>query len=303
MISDDTYQGVRYFTGRKNLLPSVPVFSDRLLTCEVPALVPSATDAGRVVHRGAQTVLAALREMFLLDPVPHLMRQYVNARDTELRRNADNLSAAVAGLRTTDPVAFGRLTELVAGMPEYPIRRISSVGTELGDVQLVLREAGFHGTEHDVPARLLSDGMLRFLACGTALLSAPVADGGDERAPAQRHLVVEEIENGLYPTQAARVLRLMKEESERRRIDVLFTTHSPALLNSLTAQDHSGVIVCTRDPESGESRLTRLTELPGYVDLLAAGDLGDAVTKGRLPDAVRPRDTEVPGVEDFLRSL
>ncbi|MDX3454350.1 AAA family ATPase [Streptomyces sp. ME02-8801-2C] len=301
---DHKYRGVRYFAGRTAPVLGGAAYPDRLLTSQVPVAVPTTTEAGRLVHRGAQTVLTALREMFLLDPVPHLMRQYVNARDTELRRNADNLSAAVASLRTTDPLAFDRLTELVAGMPEYPIRRISSVGTALGDVQLVLREAGYHGTEHDVPARLLSDGMLRFLACGTALLSAPVVDGGDDHgAASQRHLVVEEIENGLYPTQAARVLRLMKEESARRRIDVLFTTHSPALLNSLTAQDHSGVIVCSRDPESGESRLTRLTELPGYVDLLAAGDLGDAVSKGRLPDAVRPRDTEVVGVEDFLRSL
>lgn len=294
---------LRHFTGRTSPGPIIRASADRLLTSQVPVLVPATSEAARVVHRGAQAVIAALREVFLLDPVPHLMRQYVSARDSELRRNGDNLSAVVASLRTTDPVAFDRLTELVAGMPEYPIRRISSVGTELGDVQLVLREAGYHRTEHDVPARLLSDGMLRFLACGTALLSAPVADGADEHGSAQRHLVIEEIENGLYPTQAARVLRLMKEESERRRVDVLFTTHSPALLNSLTAQDHSGVIVCSRDPESGESRLTRLTELPGYVDLLAAGDLGDAVTKGRLPDAVRPRNTEVAGVEDFLRSL
>lgn len=114
--------------------------------------------------------------------------------------------------------------------------------------------------------------------------------------------MIEEIENGLYPTQAARVLRLMKEESERRSIDVLFTTHSPALLNSLAAQDHSGVVVCSRDQESGESVLTRLTDLPGYVDLLAAGDLGDAITKGRLPEAIHPRDG-MTSVEDFLRSL
>jgi len=231
------------------------------------------------------------------------MRQYVNARDNELRRSADNLSAAVTGLSESDPAAYERLTELVAGMPEYPVRGLSTVDTKLGDVQLVLRESGYHGADHDVPARLLSDGMLRFLAFGTALLSAPVSDGGDGPFHAQRHLVVEEVENGLYPTQAARVLGLMKEESQRRSIDVLFTTHSPALLNSLTAQDHSGVVVCSRDVESGESRLTPLTELPGYVDLLAAGDLGDAVTKGRLPDAVRSRETDVAGVEDFLRSL
>jgi hypothetical protein len=294
---------VRYFNGRRGLDPGIPFSADRLLTSQVPVRLPATTEATKLVHRAAQDVLAVLKDVFLLDPVPHLMRQYVNARDTELRRSADNLSAAVAGLKQADPVAFERLTELVAGMPEYPVRGVSSVGTKLGDVQLVLREAGYHAAEHDVPARLLSDGMLRFLAFGTALLSAPVSDGGQELPRAQRHLVIEEIENGLYPTQAARVLRLMKEESQRRRIDVLFTTHSPALLNSLTAQDHSGVVVCSRDPASGESLLTQLTELPGYVDLLAAGDLGDAVTKGRLPDAVRPRDNDVTSVEDFLRSL
>lgn len=300
----DTQRGdldVRYFNGRRGVDPAVPFLSDRLLTSQIPVRVPITSEATRLVHQAASDVLGVLREVFLLDPVPHLMRQYVNAQDSELRRNGDNLSAAVAGLERNDSSAFDRLTDLIAGMPEYPVRGVRSVGTSLGDVQLVLREAGYHGGEHDVPARLLSDGMLRFLAFGTALLSAP-SDAHD--APdAQRHLVIEEIENGLYPTQAARVLKLMKEESQRRRIDVLFTTHSPALLNSLTSRDHAGVVVCTRDSESGESLLIPLTELPGYVDLLAAGDLGDAVTKGRLPDALHPREAEVTSVEDFLRSL
>ncbi|MEV0847773.1 ATP-binding protein [Streptomyces sp. NPDC049954] len=293
---------VRYFNGRRGLDPGLPFASDRLLCSQVPVRVPATTEATKLVHRAAQEVLEVLRGVFLLDPVPHLMRQYVNARDVELRRSADNLSAAVDGLKHADKDAFDRLTRLVAGMPEYPVRGVRSVGTRLGDVQLVLREDGYHGRVHDVPARLLSDGMLRFLAFGTALLSAPAAHQPPGSA-GQRHLVIEEVENGLYPTQAARVLELMKDESVHRRIDVLFTTHSPALLNSLTAQDHSGVVVCTRDPDSGESVLSRLTELPGYVDLMAAGELGDAVTKGRLPEAVRPRDGEPGGVEDFLRSL
>ncbi|MCZ7417226.1 AAA family ATPase [Streptomyces sp. WMMC897] len=296
---------VRYFNGRRGVDPAVPFLSDRLLTSQAPVRVPATSEATRLVHMAAREVLGVLREVFLLDPVPHLMRQYVNRQDSELRRNADNLSASVAALEADDPGAFARLTELIGGMPEYPVRAISSVGTPLGDVQVVLREAGFHGSEHDVPARLVSDGMLRFLAFGTALLSAPTmgdGDGGDIAA-VQRHLVIEEVENGLYPTQAARVLRLMKEESRRRRIDVLFTTHSPALLNSLEAADHSGVVVCTRDGESGESRLTPLPELPGYVELMAAGDLGDAVTKGRLADATEPRTGETVSIEDFLGSL
>ncbi|MFR9726520.1 AAA family ATPase [Streptomyces sp. MS19] len=294
---------VRWFNGLRGVDPGVPFAADRLLTSQVPVRLPLSTEAARLVHRTSQMVLAALRDVFLLDPVPHLMRQYVNARDTDLRRSADNLSAAAAHLQESDPEAFRRLTELIAGMPEYPVRAISTVGTKLGDVQLTLQESGYGGKDHVLPARLLSDGMLRFLAFGTALLSAPVSGSGDDPAVTRRHLVIEEVENGLYPTQAARVLHLMKEESKRRRIDVLFTTHSPALLNSLTAQDHTGVVVCSRDPRTGESVLARLTDLPGYVDLLAAGDLGDAVSKNRLPDALHPRETGTMSVEDFLRSL
>lgn len=294
---------MRYFNGRKELEEGDATLPDRLLLSQVPVRVPDTTRAGSLVHRAADQVLSALREVFLLDPVPHLMRRYVAERDTELRRSADNLSAVVGELRREDPPAFNRLKELISGMPEYPVVDMDTVVTSLGDVQLVLHESGFHGDVHEIPARLLSDGMLRFLAFGTTMLDVPAPTPAVNPTAPRRLLVIEEIDNGLYPTQAARVLHLMREESRRGAVEVLFTTHSPALLNALTAQDHSGVMVCTRDPDSGESRLTRLTDLPGYVDLLAAGDLGDAVTKGRLPDAVRPRDTEVISVEDFLRSL
>ncbi|MYZ37782.1 ATP-binding protein [Streptomyces sp. MnatMP-M17] len=293
---------LRYFNGRKELEEGGMLSRDRLACSLAPLLLPE-TRAGHLVREAARHVLAALKEVFLLDPVPHLMRRYVPERDTELRRSADNLSAVVAELRRHDPRAFGRLKKLISGMPEYPVVDVDTVVTSLGDVQLVLHESGFHGAVHEIPARLLSDGMLRFLAFGTAMLDVSEPSSATDLTWPERLLVIEEIENGLYPTQAARVLRLMREESRRGRIEVLFTTHSPALLNALTAEDHSGVLVCTRDPDSGESRLTRLTDLPGYVELLAAGDLGDAVTKGRLPDAVRPRDAEVTSVEDFLRSL
>ncbi|MFE4048569.1 AAA family ATPase [Streptomyces sp. YIM B13518] len=113
---------VRYFNGRRGLDPGVPFAAGRLLAGQVPVRLPATTEATKLVHRAARDVLAVLRDVFLLDPVRHLMRQYVNARDAELRNSADNLSAAVAGLAKTDPAAFDRLTELVAGMPEYPVR-------------------------------------------------------------------------------------------------------------------------------------------------------------------------------------
>lgn len=79
----------------------------------------------------------------------------------------------------------------------------------------------------------------------------------------QRMLVVEEIESGLHPTQAARVLKLIKEESSSRQIRTLATTHSPAILDALEGTDHESVVVCDRAGEGGLSRLRRLVDLPG----------------------------------------
>lgn len=281
----------RYFNGRRGPDPGVPFAPDRLLTSQVPTRVPLTSEAAKLVQSASATVRRALRGTFLLDPVPHLMRQYVHARDFELRRGADNLSAAVAALQENDAAGFRRLEELIGGMPEYPVSSITSVETKLGDVQLALQEEMPGTGAQLVPARQVSDGMLRFLAFGTALLTAPVTGTGGRRL-----LVVEEVENGLYPTQAARVLELMREESHDRDIGILFTTHSPALLNALVPADHEGVVVCDREPATGASRLQRLVDLPGYAELMAAGNLGDAVARGRLPDAMRERSR----VSDWL---
>ena len=81
-------------------------------------------------------------------------------------------------------------------------------------------------------------------------------------------------------------MRLIKEEARRRRIRTLATTHSPAMLSALGPDDHEGVIVCRRDPETAVTELVRLTDVPRYPEALAAGSLGDAVTARRLEGAV-----------------
>lgn len=149
------------------------------------------------------------------------------------------------------------------------------------------------GAVDTVSARLMSDGMLRFLAVGTALLSAPLAGepagaaSGDEVG--QRLLVIEEVGNGLHPEMAARVVSLVRRRSETRSIRTLVTTHSPALLDALEGTDHGGVIVCDRDPRTGSSRLTPLVELPGYPTVMARGTLGDVVGRGLLAEAAHER--------------
>ncbi len=297
----------RYYNGKRGSNPSVAFNANRLLISQVASRVPLQGEAAGLVHRAAAQVIAALRQVFVLDPVPAMMRQYVNERDNDLRRDGSNLSAVVARLRREDPAALAELLDLVRQLSEQPIRKIDTSRTDLGDVLLVLHER--HPDDHralaKIPARLMSDGTLRLLAIGTAVLSAPRLDTSDppatdpDTARGQRTLVVEEIESGLYPSQAATVLDLVKNETGARQVRALATTHSPAILNALDGADHESVVVCDRD-DAGCSRLTRLIDLPGYPTLMAADPLGSAVARGLLAAAVNPPERSQ---EDFDRLI
>jgi predicted ATPase len=278
-----------WHNGKRGPDPSVRFRGSRLLTSQLPLRVAPETGGGKDSVWCAETMVSTLEGVFHLDPVPHLMRQYVPSRDSNLRRTAENLSAAMGNIERTDPALFQRLVALLRGLADHDIETLAVTRSELGDVMLALNEGPLGLT----PAREMSDGMLRFLAITTSLLTGgggldlgPSSTEHDERS---LMLVIEELENGLHPSQASKVLSLVRQAGAENNTQVLITTHSPALLSALDAEDHDGVVVCRRDRESGTSCLTPLTELDGYPAAMAAGSLGDVVTHGRLEDK-RDRD-------------
>lgn len=263
--------------------PRIAFRAGRLLATQVLAKVP-ATTAGQRIHLAAAQVLTALRSVFVLDPVPHEMRQYVPRRDILLRRTADNLSAAVASL-LDQPSTSRRLSEALSRLNEQDVVDVRTSRSELDDVMLTLTER-FVDHEHPVPARVMSDGSLRFLAILVALLQAPTVDTApeplaSEDAVGQTTLVIEELENGLHASQAKLLIELVREEVHQRRVRALATAHSPALLDALTGEEHRSLVVCQRDRD-GRSTLRRLVDLPNYVDIVAAGTLGRAAEADRL---------------------
>jgi predicted ATPase len=246
-------------------------------------------------HTASRSVTSALLGVFPLDPDPQLIRQYAFRDESRLSSDGSNLSSVLVALRDSDPGTFRHLEELTREMTSGRIDGLDFVETEIGDVQLLLKES-----IGAVPARLASDGTLRFIAFATALLTAPGRGAG---AVAERLIVIEEIERGLYPAQARLLLELMDRELESRAAAILLTTHSPALLSALPSGHHPDVLVCSRDAHTGHSCLTRLTELPGYVELLAAGGLGEAVSTDGLVSAQSRQQGLTPEFLAFLESM
>jgi predicted ATPase len=262
---------------------SIAFRANRLGLTQVLSRVP-ATDEGQLLHLAAAQVIAALRQVFVLDPVPHEMRQYVREADTDLRRNAENLSAAVARL-VEDPANRDRLIGALNRLNEHEVVDLTQTVTPLGDVMLMLVERAGQQTEQ-VPIRQASDGTLRFLAVLTALMQEPTDDRAPQPLAAEdtvgsTTLVIEELENGLHASQAATMIDLIRDEVRARRVRTLATVHSPAMLDALSGDEHRNVIVCQRGPD-GRSQLARLVELPGYFKLVAQGTLGRAAVADRL---------------------
>lgn len=286
----------RWHNGKQGPNPTLTFRATQLLTSQVAARVPSKTKAGQRVHDVAQQMLEAMRGVFILDPVPHQMRKYVPEKDVNLRRNAENLSAVLAALRNSKQAHID-MRGLVKSLSESHVSSIGFARSELGDVMAVLTER-FDSKLFPVPARLMSDGTLRFLAVAAALLGRPQGAADQEsRARAERLLVVEEIENGLHPSQVALLLDRLRA-SASLGVRTLATTHSPAILDALQGEDHSGVFVCSRD-DSGWSRVTRLTDFPDYFEVAGKGSLGMAASRDRLRPRAEP-ETRLRPLADVL---
>lgn len=266
----------RWENRKRGVNPPITMRADQLLTSQVATRVPLTSQAGRKVHEVASSILEAISSIFILDPVPHQMREYVPAKDSNLRRNAENLSA-VLGRLAEESSARSALLEMTRSLSEAQVSELSTVSSELGDVMVTITEM-IGGERRQIPARLMSDGTLRFLAIAAAMLDTPDHAFAGEHS---RVLVVEELENGLHPSQASLLLERLKNASEERRVRTLATTHSPAILDALKGGDHEYVMVASRDSE-GWSRVTPLVDFPDYFEVVGRMSLGESAIEDRL---------------------
>jgi hypothetical protein len=227
-----------------------------------------------------------LSSAFFLDPSPRRMRGYNFLQETRLKRDGSALSS-VLHLLTEGEGVKPAVLNFISALPEQDIADISYLDTPRGEIMVQLHET-FGGTTVPREAALLSDGTLRVLAVAAALFSIPEGSV----------LIVEEIDNGVHPSRAKKLLADIQRIARERNLRVLLTTHNPALLDALPLEAVPDTVACYRDPKEGDSRLIRLEELESYPELVAQGPLGYLVTQGIMDrflkdPSKRDRETKV----------
>jgi predicted ATPase len=215
-----------------------------------------------------------LRSILIINPLPDRMRDYSKLSEN-LESDASNIAGVLAALPDEKKLEVeSTLSHYLEHFPEGDIKKIwaEKVGRLGTDAMLYCQEEWQPGQITEIDARSMSDGTLRLLGILTALLTRPEGS----------LIVIEEIDNGLHPSRAELLVKILREIGTKRKIDLLITTHNPALLDALGPEIIPFVTVVHRDAETGESKLTLLEDIENLPKLLATGSLGKLATKGTI---------------------
>lgn len=176
-----------------------------------------------------------------------------------LEENFSNLGLFLNHLRGVPRIKneiIDHLRDLYEGLTDFDVR------IKGGTVEVFLTERDFV-----IPASRLSDGTLRYL-CLLAILCDP-------DPPAL--VGIEEPELGLHPDMLPKIADLMVAASARAQLIV--TTHSDVLVDAMTEQPESVVVV---EKHEGRTRVTRLRQSAELQNWLTRYRLGQLWTRGEL---------------------
>ena len=131
-----------------------------------------------------------------------------------------------------------------------------------------------------VSAYSASDGTLRFLAMLAALLGPN---------PAGVYFF-EEIDNGIHPNRLSLLVDLIERQTEKGMVQVITTTHSPALLSWIRDQTFEHTSVVYRDEYSADSVVRPVPDLYNLRELRKSHAFGELHTEGWLETAMKFRE-------------
>ena len=226
-----------------------------------------------------QLVIDCLAGIRFLDPIPDLMRKPVFPGQTVLGDSGENLPTVLQEICADSKraaVFYDWVRELTPiDVKEFDFPRDPTTGR----VQLAIGERN----ERKVSAYSASDGTLRFLAMLAAML------GKKNTLPslgATRSYFFEEIDNGIHPSRSWLLLDLIEGQTEKGGLQVITTTHSPDLLAMIGDNTFKGTSVVCRLPETNDSVIRPVCDLPRSEKLRDSQGLGRLHASGWMEDII-----------------
>lgn len=254
-----------FYTGKRGRAKKLSLsrITSVLSQVEIVSVLKDVKEAATLVRR-------YLSNIFILNPIPENMRGY-SRLDDKLKSDASNIAGVLAVLEDSQKKEFeDKLTKYLRPLPEKDLRRVwaEKVGLFNGDAMLYCEEKWTDNSTLQLDARGMSDGTLRFIAIIVALLTG---------VP-QSLLIIEEVDNGLHPSRSEELVKVLRELGNERSIDILCTTHNPALIDALGHKMMPFISYVKRDAETGTSIIALLEDKENLAKLMAGHTIGDMMT-------------------------
>lgn len=266
---------VEYNNGKRGTNPDVTCVRSSAVLPQLFSKISTESDKGKEDVEYINMVINDLRNMLFLNPIPSEMRDYSRINDAELRPKADNLSSVLYKL-FQDENNKKRVLDVIRKLPENEVLDIDFIKTPIGDVMFKLKEAYGENADY-IEAKRLSDGVIRCIAVIASIIS--------EKSGSM--VIIEEVDNGIHPSRANSLITTISELSKERKIDVIITTHNPALLNAIPKEDIIGVCICYRNKNTGSSEFIQLIDIEQFPALFAQGKLGDLAIDDKIVAAIK----------------
>lgn len=223
--------------------------------------------SGKVASRHSQLVTQVadqLADMQKIDPSPAILRGYSQAQLVHrMGERGENFAALVEAICWDEEVKESYLDWLRELRPQE-VDDVATVTGAVGEPMFMLRERG-----RRFPAPILSDGTLRFAAITAAFFQPDMP----------QIMTIEEIENGVHASRARLLVELIRANAGEPT-QVMATTHSPTVLSWLDSDEYATTYFCHRDPDTGETRIQSLPELPHFNDAVADQSVADLFAEG-----------------------
>ena len=219
--------------------------------------------------RGIRRAVSHLRN--LLNSAHFFHTRYVNlyglknrgsesGMDLSLREDCGNLWSVLRNIR--DKSAIDSRYETILDFMQKSFPNFKDLVFELTGPNVVYASFVEKGSQDPIPALGVSEGQLQMLVHLTALFSQE-----DEH---DSLIIFDEPETSLHPYAISVFAEAVKHATEEWNRQVFIATHSPVLIGQFEPED----ILATGLDESGQTVLTRVSEMENIKDLLDNYDTG-----------------------------
>ena len=223
----------------------------------------------REFHHVVQDVAHQLANLQRIDPAPSILRDYSHAFAPErIGERGENLAALVEMFDADDRSAY---VDWLRELRPQEVDDVTTVRGALEEPMFAIVERG-----RDFPAPVLSDGTLRFAAIAAAFYQSGMPEV----------MTIEEIEKGLHPSRVRVMVEMLRANGGGNYTQIMATTHSPTVVAWLEPDEHKTTFVVARDPDTGESTVTRLVDIEDFERIVADQQLADLFAEGWMESAL-----------------